>query len=239
MINTTKIYLVTNIDNSPNKVYIGKTKNSRKREHKKKFGSQTQYSYIDEVNSLLSKDWKPLECYWIEQFKSWGFEVLNKNQGGGGASFQSLSTKKKMSISHLGKKLSQEHRNNISKSNKGRIGALKGTKFSKETKIKIGDSKKGNKYNLGKKHSPEHIQKFIENTDWVSMGKKVTKSKKGKPQLNLRKPIFQLDKKGNVIKEWSGQKQASIELNIDQASIWQVLNNKLKSAGGYIWQYKN
>lgn len=31
----TKIYLVSNIDNDPNKVYIGKTKNSREYNHKK------------------------------------------------------------------------------------------------------------------------------------------------------------------------------------------------------------
>jgi len=51
MINITKIYLVTNIDNDPNKVYIGKTKTrwGRESKHKQKYGSQIVYSYIDEI----------------------------------------------------------------------------------------------------------------------------------------------------------------------------------------------
>lgn len=75
----------------------------RSREHIKKWGKQI--TYIDEVNSLSSKDWKPLECYWIEQFKHWGFELMNKNKGGGGCSFMSEETKRKISISLKGRKV--------------------------------------------------------------------------------------------------------------------------------------
>lgn len=87
MIDKTYIYLVTNCYNDPYKVYIGKTKNSRLYKHKRKYGKKIIYTIIDEINSLDKKDWKPLESYWIEQFKQWGFEVLNKNNGGGGPSF--------------------------------------------------------------------------------------------------------------------------------------------------------
>lgn len=115
MINITKIYLVTNIDNDPNKVYIGKTINSRFAFHRRRFGSQITYDYIDEVNSLNHKDWKPLESYWILQFKAWGFNVVNKNDGGSGAEYyseeikqklrgpKSNETKIKMSLAKLGK----------------------------------------------------------------------------------------------------------------------------------------
>jgi hypothetical protein len=57
----TKIYLVTNINDNPNKAYIGKTKNSRENNHKKAFGNNIKYNIIDEVESLNRNDWEPLE----------------------------------------------------------------------------------------------------------------------------------------------------------------------------------
>jgi len=103
MIHITKIYLVTNCYNDPNKVYIGKTTTTRKSVHKRKFGSQITYDYIDEISSVDRKDWVPLESYWIHQFRQWGFDVLNKNEGGGGSCYQSNETCLKKSKSMKGK----------------------------------------------------------------------------------------------------------------------------------------
>ena len=75
----TYIYLVENCYGDPNKVYIGKTKNSRKGPHKRKYGKNISYTIIDEIYSLDHKKWKPLEAYWIEQFRQWGFELMNIN----------------------------------------------------------------------------------------------------------------------------------------------------------------
>jgi hypothetical protein len=105
VIHITYIYLVTNCYNDPNKVYIGKTKNSRKSGHKRKFGHQIEYSEIDEINSLDRKNWKPIETYWINQFKAWGFDVLNENEGGGGPITHSEEVKQKMKRSIVYKTL--------------------------------------------------------------------------------------------------------------------------------------
>jgi len=157
MINTTKIYLVTNCYGDPNKVYIGKTKNSRKINHKITYGIQIEYTYIDELSSLDRKDWVPLESFWIEYFKFLGFEVLNKNKGGGGPSFYtdeiiqkmknrvfSEEHKQKIREGKLGKKNSKEHNQKISKS---RL----------EMKIKQSEEtiNKRIKNQIGKKHSDE------------------------------------------------------------------------------------
>jgi hypothetical protein len=138
MINITKIYLITNIDNNPNKIYIGKTKNSRESKHKLKYGSQIIYTYIDEVNSLNYKDWEPLETYWIEQFKQWGFEVINKRKkGGSGPEYWTEEQK----IKHK----------------KPRPGS--GPKFrSEEVKIKIS---KGNKNKPKPKNFNSHLSQPI------------------------------------------------------------------------------
>jgi hypothetical protein len=103
MIHITKIYLVTNCYNDPNKVYIGKTTTTRKSRHQKIFGNQITYDYIDDMPSIDRKDWVPLESYWIEQFRQWGFDVLNKNKGGGGSCYQSVETCLKKSKSMKGK----------------------------------------------------------------------------------------------------------------------------------------
>jgi hypothetical protein len=114
---TTKIYLVENIDNNPNKIYIGKTKNDRELGHKSKFGLQIQYNIIDEINSLNHKDWEPLETYWIEQFRQWGFEIINKRKkGGSGPISHTEETKHQISINKKGHKCysNQERNNKIS-----------------------------------------------------------------------------------------------------------------------------
>ena len=74
--NITYIYLVENCYGDPNKVYIGKTISPKHRYngHKRKFGKKIIYTIIDQIYSLDRKDWKPLETYWIQQFKAWGFK---------------------------------------------------------------------------------------------------------------------------------------------------------------------
>lgn len=105
----TKIYLVENCYGDPNKVYIGKTINSRESNHKKTYGNYIKYTFIDEINSFFRKDWEPLETYWIEQFKAWGFEIVNKRKKGGmGPEFLSRESRNKKSKSMLGKTHSKE-----------------------------------------------------------------------------------------------------------------------------------
>jgi len=122
MTNVTKIYLITNIDNNPNKVYIGKTKNnSREKDHKFKFGPQITFHYIDEIYSLDRKDWAPLESYWIEQFRQWGFIIMNPNKkGGGGPEYHTEKTKHKISKSLSGRKYLKSTLQKMSKSHKGK-----------------------------------------------------------------------------------------------------------------------
>jgi hypothetical protein len=131
---TTHIYLIENIEANSNKVYIGKTKDSnkhnRKYTHKQTYGKQISFTIIDSINSLNRKDWRILESYWIEQFKIWGFNVINKNNGGGGPEFFTEESKNKLSISHKGRKISQETKTKIS-------NALKGRKKSQEHRNKI------------------------------------------------------------------------------------------------------
>lgn len=147
-----KIYLVTNCYGNPNAVYIGKTKNCRKNNHKLKYGKDIEYTYIDEIFSLSYKDWVYLEIYWIEQFRQWGFEVININKkGGGGPEIQSQDAKDKIGKKHKGRDVSLETRLKISESRKGQTQ-------NEETKRKKSLSLKGKIAGVPK--TKEHILKM-------------------------------------------------------------------------------
>ncbi len=74
------IYLLEYYNNT---YYIGKTNNIARRikEHIKNSSIEFKYIILDEVED---KQWKFWEKYWICQFKTWGFTLINKNNGGGG-----------------------------------------------------------------------------------------------------------------------------------------------------------
>ena len=117
----TKIYLVSNIDNDPNKVYIGKTKNSREADHRHKLGKHIVYEEIDQISSSNINDWKPLETKWIQHYIDLGYNVINKNKGGGGPNQHTLLAKQKIG-------------NSVSEKLKGRISPMKGKKHTEQTK---------------------------------------------------------------------------------------------------------
>jgi hypothetical protein len=59
-----------------------------------------------------------------------------------------------------------------------------------------------------------------------------------KTKFNFRaKSVLQYDIHGNFIKEWSSVVEAKETLKI--SSIEKCANFKRKSAGGYVWRYKN
>lgn len=69
--------------------------------------------------------------------------ALSGNTNGAGHTYvRSSEWRAKQSASHLGKKLSEEHKKKIGASNLGRVGAFLGKKFSTEHKQKISDGLK-------------------------------------------------------------------------------------------------
>jgi hypothetical protein len=122
MINITYIYLVENINNDPIQVYIGQTRHpkQRNRAHKKTYGNDIIYTIIDQVNSISKLYWEPIESYWIEQFKHWGFNTINRNSGGGGPISHTDKMRKNQSILLTGKTRTEEVKQRISKSMMGK-----------------------------------------------------------------------------------------------------------------------
>jgi hypothetical protein len=161
----------------------------------------------------------------LEQFRQWGFEVVNKNKkGGGGPSEYSDSIKLKMSetrrktskrsilqydlegnflneyniLSDIMRKYNYKSRGNI-------------------TNCCIGKSKRG--YNFIWRYNNNPIKDInIEN--------------------NNRK-IIQYDLNYNFLKEWNNSKEIFENFNFkNKRNIYKNLNTNKGSSYGYIWRYK-
>ena len=121
----TKIYYLHRGDSIP--FYVGKSRRHLERfeNHKQTFGSNIKMEVISEV-----KNWRRWEKYYIKKYRDLGYQLENRNEGGGGADIVSQETRNKISNHPTRGK-------QISKANKGKMSPLKGTKFSKEHIAKI------------------------------------------------------------------------------------------------------
>ena len=122
----TKIYYLHKGDNIP--FYVGKSKRYLERfeNHKQVFGSDIKMEIISEVIN-----WRRWEKYYIKKYKDLGYQLENKNKGGGGPEFTSQETRDKIS------KAIKEYHKTHSHPNKGKTMAHKGKPLSKEHIAKI------------------------------------------------------------------------------------------------------
>ena len=191
--------------------YIGKAKNTirRKHSHARTYGLDIQLHIIDEV-----EDWKFWECYWIEQFKQWGFKLENKNNGGGGPSSYTEEQKQKMRGPRPGTG------EKISKTLKERNHSQY---YTEEIKNKISQGTKGK-------------PKPFSDTHKISMGIAKRKQAKTVLQCDLEGNIVkEWESKGQAaswIKEQTG-KTSNLTSQIKDCIL-----GRQKTAFGYKWKYK-
>jgi hypothetical protein len=244
----TYIYLIENCFGDSNKIYIGKTitPEIRKQVHKKSYGNDITFIIIDEIDSLNKKDWKPLECYWIEQFRQWGFDILNKNKGGSGLSFLTEEQRINLRVPKKYKQnfsypKSEEQKQKISKSKTGHAcyesiernkkisQSLKGYKQTQDHIEKRSAHLKGKSNLKNKKPKPEGFGNIISN------------KLKGRQHVSIQKQVLQYDLEANFIREWPSITEACKILFNDVSknpNITKCCQNKIKSAYGFIWKYK-
>lgn len=228
------IYCITDKNGVP--LYVGKTKNPlhiREAQYRRKLKKEV---FIFELDSVENEEWKFWECYWIEQLLNWGFQLKNKNKGGGGPQYHPIDVRKKMSNTSrpgTSQKLKGKKRPDVSK-------RLKGVKFSKETCSKISQSKIGITYseernNKIKNSNIKHYQKNSERNKKISHK---LKNRNISWNAKLKIPILQFDKKGNFIQEWDSASTAAQSLNKQSSAICECCLGKRKSAYNYVWRYK-
>lgn len=160
--------IIYTLSDDSNIRYIGKTINLEKRYKTHLRESRFLRTYKEKwINNVLLNGGKItievldvceeeesnlVECYWISQFKAWGFNLVNLTNGGDGGSpmkgkYHSHETKLKMS--EIGKtqirKLGGWNKNIVMNDDfKEKVSiAMKGHVVSDETKLKISTSSKG------------------------------------------------------------------------------------------------
>lgn len=131
--------------------------------------------------------------------------------------------------------VSEETRRKISEANSGENNPMYGRHFSEEQKKKMSEALKGrilseetknmiSKARVGKHHSEE-------------TRKKLSKANKGKINAPT-KLIIQYSKDGEFIAEYPSIMEAERQTDISNSSICRCCKGKQKSAGGFIWKYK-
>lgn len=118
--------------------------------------------------------------------------------------------------------MSEETRRKISEANTGNY-------HSEETKRKMTESK------IGHEVSEETRRKISESMT----GRVLTEETRKKiRENNPSKPVLQFSKDGEFISEYPSTREASRHIGCDNSSISACCRGKQKSAGGFIWKYK-
>ena len=236
------MYYIYHLEEDNKPFYIGKTKNNpKKRENQHKTRLNNKLINLVVIDTIDS-NWKYWESWYIELYKSWGFELLNKNKGGGGPDSHNNISKQKLSQSNKGKQISDKHKQYLSLLFKGKnrkitwgdkiSQTLKGHPVSNITKDKISQANKGNK------HSSITKNKISQSKKGKSINLKVSSNHKLFLKQLHSKPIYQYDKHGIFIKEWNSTQEAANYLNIQKGHICNALNGRSKTCCGFIWRYK-
>ena len=116
-------------------------------------------------------------------------------------------------------------------------------KMNEETKIKIGKNKKGHicyeNINRGEKISKKLKGRI---KTWGKGKEKQGKKQQPPFKEHLKrihsKAIIQYDKQNNIIMKYTSILEASLHTKINRENIGCVLRNITKTAGGFIWKYK-
>lgn len=124
----------------------------------------------------------------------------------------------------LGKKCSDITKQKMSLSHLGNPGPI----FSDDLKLKISQRFKGKK--LSEKHKEKIRQSKLGNIPW----------NKGKTHIvpTNKKPVYQCDLSGNIIKEWSSIIDIHKKLGYSKSGISSCCSGRYKSSHGFIWKYK-
>lgn len=156
MKNICGIYKIT----SPSKkIYIGQSRNICKRKSYYKnirnnkqtriYRSIKKYGFdkhkFEIIHECLPEELNELEIYYIELYQTFNSKYGMNLREGGNCKFKvSRETVEKQRLLQIGKKLTEEHKQNIREGNKGKHSYLaKGTKRSEESKIRTSIGHKG------------------------------------------------------------------------------------------------
>lgn len=212
--------------------YIGKTKNPKMRFHNhmnKRHNEKThKTNWIESlkkqnirpimiiIDEVSEEDWKFWERYWISQFITWGFSLVNHTSGGEG--------------SIMGNKTSFKKGCKSWNEGTAKVKILKGNRGKAERTV-INQYKKGSiPWNKG-------ITGYTTSKKGCSISEeikqKISSTLKGKESLKKRS-INQYDLNMKLVKKFNSITEAIKDTGIKGIS--NACTGRAKTAGGFIWQ---
>lgn len=163
----------TDIHNRLNR-HLKETSITKKNNWIKMLSKENIIPLISIIDIVEDNEWQKFEIYWISQFKTWGFNLLNMTAGGDGVDKGNIPWNKGIKTGkpahnkgiktgkpahNKGIKMPDESRKKMAEAKRNKPGSCKGKtspfkgmvdRYSKETIKKMSDIKLGNTY--GKKH---------------------------------------------------------------------------------------
>lgn len=137
---TTKVVRYVGKTINPHKRFTDHCRKTNDRHHRAVWISSLRHKHQKPLMEIIDEvdfdQWEYWEIYWISVFKSWGFDLVNGNDGGKGTC--SIETREKHRINSTGKKRSPESIEKTASKNRGR-------KNTEECKKRISDKLKGRK----------------------------------------------------------------------------------------------
>lgn len=238
---TTKIYTLTDPDTNQVR-YVGKSNNPVKRYYRHYCYNETKTHKNHWINKLIRENKKPIlhvidevpitewvfwETYWINQFKVWGFDLVNTTYGGEGSTLGNKTSFKKGHKLGVGRKLST--------ATKEKIKLIRtGTKASENTKTKMSSAQKKilrDGLNLAKTGKKTRFKKNEIPWNKGQGGYKLGGERKATPVQQ-----FNLD--GFFVCEFISYSEASEITKVSDEGIRKCCNGKAMTAGGFYWKWK-
>lgn len=238
------IYSLSTLEEPDKIMYIGKTNNLKKRlvYHLQKYHlkaitlknnwikselKQKHTIIIREIDCVLESEWKFWEIHYISLYKSFGFNLKNGTIGGDGYDW----TGRKHS------KHTAEILRNLRPKKKVYMYSLDGKILKEFISIREAERKTG--------LSKNSISACCRNKyHCYTVGGYVFKFKKGSFKVKTRKlcsqSVIQKNINGKTLKSFNSIREASLRTNINRANISNCCKKlaKYKTAGGFIWEYK-
>ena len=256
---TTYIYTIS--DENGNVRYIGKSNNPKRRiyQHINEKFNKHKYNWlqsiikrgefpkIEVIDEVPESEWQIHEVYWIAQFKAWGFNLINKTTGGDGANGYKhrKDSCEKMSKSHKGKTLSDNHKEKISNSVKKKFKECPNyNRYGNNIKSEIDKDLLYQLYIVDNLSMPKVAKNlgFGEKKIFDSLKEYgISKSKEvWKKQLSTNsKIILQYDLDQNLIKEWKSGVEVKNKLGFSVQGIYKCCRGLSLIYKGFIWRYKD
>jgi group I intron endonuclease len=215
---TGKQYIGKDKNNDPNYIGSGADLKIAIKEYGKHSFKKEIIEHCSSINHLIERETYWLNYYDVENNPNF-YNKTNKPFGNSG-----LSEETKEKISKAKKGIALNHGDKISKGRTGltSLNYKQGSEHGNYNKPKSEQHKKNiSLVRIGKKH----------NLDWCLN----IKNNRQKCIEVKSKPVIQLDKNNNIIKEYKSITEARNETNIK--GIKNVVTGLAKTAGGFIWKY--